>query len=388
MYLMPLSWNELSSATIDEPAAAFLKGFPVANLYDANDIRRPALCRGRVTVKADVPIGSGNYNIDVGAGSCAVAQSEYYSVTEWCQAVAAALGSIDSRWRCRWLQGSTNRYRVEIFMTSGTDTLLCGTQPTGLNALVKDGGFRAQDRAAAASHVGDYPVTCGIGSGGGTFGSNGDRVTITLASAEPIDASVILGPYLSPGACPHEALALPVFGDAQDDEVIAHFDSSNIPGATLNFGDARRTDSSISGASYWYIGPAWNSDNAANHDRMEWSVESYSRQSSLRHIRTSGITGVPFFAEMQSGERFRVGFNSPGLSAGDTSSLEAIVSAAGHTGYVIVALDPTNEPNRETRLCRLTGDTGLSRQAWQGPYGRYPVSLEFEVVRMKPSRVY
>ena len=112
---------------------------------------------------------------------------------------------------------------------------------------------------------------------------------------------------------------------------------------------------------------------------MEWEATSYSRKLVARRSETLGIRGQPFLAGMEPGEVFAVAFRSaPGISPGSEDAVRAKLALLGTSGLAFVALDPAREPNRETRLCRIT-PSELGRTPGGDADARLSVTLTCEV---------
>ena len=377
MRIAALSRNLLTGGTITTAAAAFERAAPASNLLTL-DPRQRAVWRGGFLVVA-TPTGSDKIDFTVGGTpKVATLTDDTYSPTERAQHVAARLSAADGvTWHGWWSQGSTNRYRFTCQRSSGTASLDLATGPNAArSALRKVDGFRGQDRAAAQTHTGDYAAKDGV-----------QGVSINVASPQHAAACFLVGVTASPG------LVGGVVTDGAvrwqlgeyDPELMAAWAPTPtlVSTAQLSLSDAWAESPQRIGASYWYLGPVWDSDRAGDAGRIDWEWSTYSVSSILdRTEQTSSTTGKPFFVERKPGARFGVAFRSaPGLSPAGASAFRDLILELGRTRLAVVALDPVGEPQRETRLCRIAPPP-FSRAPVCDPDGRWSASIECEWVRV------
>ena len=362
MIIVRWSDNLLTAATVTTPSNSFEPGFPAANLANS-DPRQPAVWRGGFLVEAGV-----NDAIDADGDTvhATLTPGWYYSPVEFAQEIARAMtDAAGADWLCWWLQGSTNRSRFVLGPATGSKALevASGTN-TASNALRLLAGFRNQDRTAAATHTGDYAAR-----------HSSALVVYDLGSAKTGDAAFIVGCNGSAGAVARVTVgaADPPAGDSytftghHDGDLMAVFGIDSAAARYVSFAldDSYSTGQRLQTGGLWY-GPVL--------DLQQWEWMSYRRKGEIIRSGSTGVTGRPFFSEMAPGESFTVAYQSaPGLTLADAEALESVLRAEGTHGLMFIALDPDNEPIRETRLCRIA-ETPIKRFA-AGSAGRYSLTI-------------
>ncbi len=392
MIIAPNSFSEVASGTVQTAAAAFSLGMPAANLF-TDDPLEIAELRGTFDVVAGT---SDKIDFDEGGGelTATLTAATYLSPMELCIQVATQMNAVGSNWRASWLQGSTDRFRFKLERTSGTASLL---NETGTNqsdsALKALCGFANYDRATAAAHTGDFAALHTTQLAASNLWS-GCNVLVDLGSAKPAHASFLANPRLSVGGGVDintgDTTAVSDdqyrFEDSIDSEVMGLVFSSVTTRryVRLTLLDPRRTDWPRLGAGHWFYGPVFDTNASDLDEPIEWEVGSYGREMVSRTTRTQSVAGHPKFGEVAPGERFSVTFRSgPGLSSRVAPALEDLAAALGVSNYCFVALDPDNEPHRETRYCRLTEAPSFVRERRESVHGRWGLTLTFETVDIR-----
>lgn len=394
MIIAPASWSLLPSATFVTGTGRFQRGFPRENIYDL-DLGKPAILRGRMVVDST----SNKINVvdsSAGAVTATPASATYNSVAEWCIQIAAALNTATSltTYYCVQLQGSTSRYRIKIGKTSGTFSILNGSGADAATAaLVKVGGFGAYDRSSAASHTGDFAVVHGPS----------DQIELNLGASYTAEVGFIVPGWqsltqrgLSQGAVvgistgsttpvsSASDVATTVAMEGHDTEVLFVRPTASPlhQYVGINITDPKREDAPRCSIAYAYWGPCFNSDRSTLPDRLAWEGSSYSRDLSIEATVSRSVAGHIHVSEHQPSERFEVGFlDAPGFGPELSPEVRRLLDALGTSSLAFVVLDPTDEPHRETRICRLAGDPTITRTEKQSTSGRFRVGLPFEVVQ-------
>ena len=372
MRIAPLAWDLLAGVATSTDAKACWKGLPDANLTNL-DLRRPAITRGTWTVATGV---NDALDVDEGGGelTATIAAGTYYGPGAYGAAVMAALDAVGAAWQAFQLHGSSDRHKWLLRPPSGTAELLCGTGTNVATSAWADLGYRAEDRAAAATHTGDFAAISGTG---------GDRLLYDLGSAKPAQMAALVRPYLSPGARPVRRFgttsavssASATFGDWDSELMVAFFGSTlEYRHVRLDLVDPRRHDIPETGACLAYLGRYWEPE-------TNWEWSGYSRQGQQLTRTQAGIEGHPFLSELAAGERFSLKWGSdPGMPDQDWQTLAGLITTLGLNGYALVAMDPENEPTRETRVCRVQQMPTVERVLRDSAAGRWTVSMELEVV--------
>lgn len=355
-------------------ALAFEVGFPAANAV-TTDLRQVLRWARGHTVTAGV---NDKDDFDDGSGRTATLNAGLYSPQEFAAEVARARNAVSSAGQAWWLQGSSNRYRLVISRTAGTWSALVATGANAAtNALRLLGGFRNEDRAAAATLTGDYATILG------PYAS----IRYDLGSAKQANVAAVVNPRCSPaavwelgaGATTACTDATWTWGNAHDTELLV------LPLTAFSYRyvefrciDPRRTDESSVGAGYLYLGQGFDTDSSADVDRVNFEAESYARSLEIRSTLTPSIVGPAHLDELEPGERFGVAFGSlPGLAPGMFPAVQTLVAGLGHSGWALVMLDST-EPHRESAWCRLVDVPTSGRQFGADGAGRWSLPLQFE----------
>jgi hypothetical protein len=312
-----------------------------------------------------------------------IAAATWNSPNELAQVVKTAMLAVSTLIEVYWRSDGTERYRFEIARSAGTLSLqtLTGVN-TASNILTLLMGFRNQDRAAAATHTGD-------------FAAGHDYLSLThdhgLDAGNSADCAFIANPGLSPGASIQIRAGATtavssvtiVAANAFDNQVIyiPFAESLNYRYSQLRIYDPWQTERARSSIGLWYYGPAWDSDLAGTTGPANYPSTSYERTYVPRSERATGRDGHVFLAEVEPGDTFRVAFDSDaGLGPEGQPGLEHLLAALGKESLCWVALDPDNEPHRESALCRVVTSPVFERIATQSQRGRFHVALEFERV--------
>ena len=384
MILAPVAWNLLSSGTALTAAAAFEKGWPATNLWDA-DPRKPCRFRNAFTNASDQHC---NFN-DGAARTATLAAGTRNSHAEMAIAVAAAFNAVSSNWRAYLIQdpGSATRHRWVVLRTAGTASLqiLTGAN-TATNFLREMLGFRNEDRSAAGTHTGDFAAVQGT--------RDVCLVDLGAGTSATAHGSILCGLDVSPAACLSVSVgsstavsdATYIAGDAADDEaaLIPYDVAAGARYVRLEVSDFRREDALRAGIGYWYHGP-WLDTDAVDPllDRQEWEVSSFARRPQLRAEPQRRITGHWRPVEKEPREEIDLGFgNRPGLGT-LAPEVESVLAALGREEKVLVCWDKTREPHRNTRLCRLRETPTITKRPADGPRGRWSVSLKLETVPVR-----
>jgi hypothetical protein len=371
---MLLSENRVNSALLSTASTVALKGFPQANLTDADEPRRPTLYRGQFVVTAGVNDAL-NFT-DTGARSAVVAPATYPNPAAFANAIAAAMngagGATD--YIVYWDQSATNRNRFVIEKAASTVSLEINTGAGAATSCLRLlCGFRNADRTAAASHVADLAV---IHQPTFTGATAGDYTRWDLATVKPMQAAVLVSPHLSPGARPYLDFGTSSatgndaeikFGDFDDELMCAFFTLQTHRYVALHLCDPHREDLSYVGAGLCWVGNWY----APSHT---WTATSRSGRM-LTSSSKGEITGTPFLSEMQAGDSFNFSLEV----ASDMDGLAEVLRSAGMNDRLAVALDPLNEPNRETRLCRLAAMPTLERKQRETRLGWWALNCSFVV---------
>lgn len=379
MRLMPWSWNHIIGVTPSTSAAQSELAFPATRLADS-DIHRPWLGMGPITIGSYKWI---DFDEGIGEINAQVTPATYVNVGAFLVHLAAVLtaAGADTYW-ARWRQDSAARFRYEIGSDGTFDLLNATGANANASACVKHMGFMAEDTGVAASHTGTFAVHGTPRPAHAT--ASGEYTVWDLTTPQTVQAAVILRPVASPGlnamlrlgTAAATANYSAVWTD-YDSDVMALFLSAPqlYRYARLQLIDAHRTDSSQTGAGGLYLGPYYESQG------FTWST--YAHGHEQRTATELGATGVTFLSELKPGESFSLGFTQqPGIRSADIDAMRTLLEALGTSNRVIVALDPDNEPNRETALCELVSLPDYSHYWATGRAGDWgPVSIGLRAVR-------
>ena len=380
MYLMPHSHNILPGATLSPSLHRYEPRFPPANMLSDADLRLPMLGLGAFRTATYLHI---DFDEELGGGemTATIKTTLIENPAALCAEAALkmnAAGTLDYYWR--WRQDSTARYRFELIASDTVALKPNSGTNTATSALRYLMGFRSQDRAAAATHLGDLSVVHNPLAG--------DAALWDMTTATTAQAAVIVNPFGSRGLRPRVDMGTDTsvndfqqeFGDF-DDELMATFFATpqTYRYAQILFRDPHREDALAGlgcGAGYFYLGPYLNLDN------FTWSTYSEGQQV-MSHTQT-GTTGLPFVSELRPGRTFSVGFSAqPGLTSADATALQDMVFALGTQEKITIAFDPTNDPSGSTRCCRLTSAPTFQHIYDVSKAGRWTCGLEFEVLAVK-----
>lgn len=374
MRIAPLSWNLCASGTVSSVANVFELGSPAANLFDADPFK---VCRWRGLFAVSAGNSDKLYYTGSGVRTATLTATNYLSNAELCIHVAARINAEEAVGaQLAWLQGSTNRYRFGIYTSSSISLQIEGKSACVLTKLM---GFRDADRSAATSHVGDFAAV----------GQRQSICLVDLASAKGAYCSIVANVMTSPGAMLSIARgtssavsnATDYFDTHYDDEVMTVWYSDPTPYrfVSLAVSDPRTELVPRIGLGYWYHGMFYDTDAAADFDAQDFEGPSYARAGEIHSVISPGIQGQPFISEIEPGEKFEVSFDaSPGMGPSGLPAIEDLITTLGVNGLAFVALDPVNEPHRETCLARCVSLPSLGHMASQSKHGRWRVPLTFE----------
>ena len=386
MRIAPLAWNfNGNEASIASAAGLFSRGKPAAN---SADIDTHKLCewRGAIHVEAGVNDKSNFTDSAGGALTATLNAGTYNSVAEYCIELARAHNTAASLTAYSFWQeqGSADRYRIKAARAGGTVSFQINTgAQAATNALRLSGGYRDADRSAAAAHVGDFAVCHDYDTLLLDFGA--------LATRYVGDGSFVYRPTYSPAASyvirggnttatsNVEQIAT---GHADDRIIYIPYSVTTYQlYIELRIYDPHRESRQRGSIAYWYHGPVFDTERTDEVDGMQWEWQSYQTQHVQRARVTDGVSGQPHWAEIAPGRIISASLDvSPGLSPNYAAGLQNLVKALGVETYAFVALDPTNEPQRETYLCRVAQAPTFQRVGTQSQLGRYRVGLMLEVV--------
>lgn len=403
MIVAPLDLNLLSVyGSLTTSVNAFERGSPGSNLTD-QEMPRPAVFRGGF----DFSTGGARLVDFTDAGGARVATisaAARNSAAEAAAALAAALTAAGSAAATvGWRQGATDRFRFVITFASGTPTLDVATGPNAPNsALLYHYGFRGQDRAAAASHTGDYAAKMSphaVLADGTTKSLPGAMAVWDLGSGSRLG----LYGFVAGVVASERAEIAMAFGDTDPPLVAASrqvFYASGSPGedvlflpytsatvtsgqfASLSISDPRGEDGSRVSATYCYHGPGYDTNTAVDGVDYEWG--SFRWRQEVRAPLRSGTAGHLFAAEVRPRTRFSVAWDAaPGLAPSGGVTLDQLRSTLGRNGLAFVALDPEHEPDRLTKLCRIVEPPSIQRIGSHSQLGRYRCQLQLEVVEVR-----
>jgi hypothetical protein len=372
--IAPLSWSLIPDASIQTSDAAFFKGFPASNLSD-DDIFRVAVGRGLWEMTAT----DRDLDIDQGFGSvrAQIAIGTYHGPGPTASVAIEALNSVGSLWYAYQIQDAVNRNHWVLGRTSGTGALLCNSGANVATSAWAHLGFSTDyDRAAAVSHVSDFPAIQGTG---------GDQVLYDLSTAKTAQMSAVVNPVGGKGFAPVVRFGTTTavsdatetdFGEHDDEMMVSFFSSpQRYRYVRLDLVNPRGSTPGV-GAGYFYLGPYFETGRS-------WEWGSYSRSKMLEIRPSVGILGVPFLTELEPGETFSVSFSSsPGLDDADALSVLSLLEDLGVSDYAIVSVDQTSGYiNRETKMCRVVSVPSAAHVYDESKSGRWSVELEFEVAK-------
>ena len=380
MYLMPVSRNILTGASLVPSTHRYEPAFQPDNLLDFANPGKPCLGLGAIRTTY--------VHIDFKEGGAFLLATLKTTAMENPAAVCAeaalkmtAAGAHVYHWHWRQDGAARSRYRFVCTDETGNCTLHPNTGPNeATSALKYVMGFRNQDRSFAATHQGDLAIShnpVGVG----------DAVIWDMSSAKAATVAVIVRPYSSRGLRASVDMGITNsvgnfhhnFGDHDTEIMFTEFSSAqSYRFAQVSFTDPHREDVLAplgTGAGCFYLGPHTEIDDFA------WSTYVDGREINTTHA--FGTAGAPFLSEYAVGQKIHFEFTAqPGLSPKDAATLYSMFRGMGTHDRLIVAMDPANEPNRETALCEVVSPPTMPRHRVQSKAGRRTLAVDLAKVRV------
>lgn len=375
MRLIPLidAWNLLTQGSDAGDDREWLRSAPVGNLTTA-DFREPAISNGVWVVQAGV---NDDIDINEGAGelTATLTAATYYSAHQFAEEVEAQLEVAGTHsYTVTWLQDDAARYRFKIADDTGTVALPWNSGTNAATSARGLLGYGDYDRSAAATHTGDVAVIHDPILGARVQRSSIAGIARCAVVVGPVGGCDLRANARFSGASP-ERYGL---GDYDDELMVTFFDAVDNATVSLELLCPHSADTQLVGAGYGYIGDYYEPSNA-------WEVSSYDLDpidASVIHRTQSGRAYVG--AEFGQRYSLKLGWRgAPGYDPDDLPQLRHLLDDIGIGDPLVVAMDPANEPTRESYLCRLVAMPSLTKVYTEGKPGRWAVSLELETVSVR-----
>jgi hypothetical protein len=263
-------------------------------------------------------------------------------------------------------------------VTSGTIALpIASGSQTANNVLREVYGFRDADRAAAASHTGDFPVS--------------GLLAVAAFSGGAIGGRFVAGLDASPGAFVVSAYMITSYPSVSNTSFDAPIDSDvlfwreSAADSYLVIEDPHRADNRRTSATYFYSGPIFDSDDREiAHDSSNFSIDSLSFGLAPRSTIKDTLDGHPSINAMRSRETIDLAFTGSAMAASGGITLIGLLEALGEQAKLFICLDET-EPARMSRLCVVESKT-VETLAGGSPHGRVGVSLKLRCLDVQGRR--
>ncbi len=379
MMIAPLSANVLSDTVASTGVNAFSLGLDRANLF-TDDIHKQSEFRGAMVVAADSKLI--DFDVSATGYTATLTETTHLSIGEACTAVKEAMTTqLDNTWQVLHnldVSDVTLTNRIQIRGASSF-TLKNNTGSNAANSwCVNLAGYRSADDVTGTTLTADYPI----------IHAPHDQIAFDLTEAKAINAVFMAGHNLSAlGWLGFDWGSTSALGDgpkwSQSDSGTMMLKLPTVANERYCAVYLRnqRLDTHRLRVGHLWAGAAYDTSSPAgnNWEKGSYGAEGVARFADHTAVRMKG--GHLSIAELEAGEEFSIGWGgSPGLSPVEKVTLQHTLDQLGRGKLAYIAVDPDDEPHRQTRLCRVKSEPEFIQASATDAHGRWAVALSLKVV--------